>query len=37
MATDRRPPCLYYVCAGLCTKGRLGVFCILKWMKIYKW
>lgn len=22
MATDRRTPCLYYVCAGLCTKGR---------------
>lgn len=22
MATDRQTPCLYYVCAGLCTKGR---------------
>lgn len=22
MATDRQPLCLYYVCAGLCTKGR---------------
>ena len=22
MATDRQTPCLFYVCAGLCTKGR---------------
>jgi hypothetical protein len=22
MATDRQTPCLYYVCAGFCTKGR---------------
>ena len=22
MATDRQTPCLYYVCAGLCTNGR---------------
>lgn len=22
MASDRQTPCLYYVCAGLCTKGR---------------
>ena len=22
MATDRQTPCLYYVCAGLCKKGR---------------
>lgn len=22
MATDIQTPCLYYVCAGLCTKGR---------------
>lgn len=22
MATDRQTPCLYYVCAGLCAKGR---------------
>lgn len=22
MATDKQTPCLYYVCAGLCTKGR---------------
>lgn len=22
MATDRQTPCLYYVCVGLCTKGR---------------
>lgn len=22
MATDRQTPCLYYVCAGQCTKGR---------------
>lgn len=22
MATDRQTPCLYYVCAGLCTKAR---------------
>ena len=22
MAKDRETPCLYYVCAGLCTKGR---------------
>lgn len=22
METDRQTPCLYYVCAGLCTKGR---------------
>ena len=22
MATDRQTPCLYYVCAGLCEKGR---------------
>lgn len=22
MTTDRQTPCLYYVCAGLCTKGR---------------
>lgn len=22
MATDRQAPCLYYVCAGLCEKGR---------------
>lgn len=22
MATDRQIPCLYYVCAGLCKKGR---------------
>ena len=22
MATDRQTPCLYYICAGLCKKGR---------------
>lgn len=22
MATDRQTPCLYYICAGQCTKGR---------------
>ncbi len=22
MAKDRETPCLHYVCAGLCTKGR---------------
>lgn len=22
MSTDRQTPCLYYVCAGLCKKGR---------------
>ena len=22
MAVDRQTPCLHYVCAGLCTKGR---------------
>ena len=22
MVTDRQTPCLYYVCVGLCTKGR---------------
>ncbi len=22
MATDRQTPCLYYICAGLCTKAR---------------
>ena len=22
MATDRQTPCLYYICAGLCSKGR---------------
>ncbi len=22
MATDRQTLCLYYICAGLCTKGR---------------
>lgn len=25
MATDRQTPCLCYVCAGLCTKGRKRV------------
>ena len=25
MATDRQTSCLYYVCAGLCTKGRKKV------------
>ena len=22
MATDRLTPCLYYICAGMCKKGR---------------
>lgn len=22
MATDRQTPCVYYVCAGLCKKGK---------------
>lgn len=22
MTTDRRTPCLYYICSGLCEKGR---------------
>lgn len=27
MATDRQAPCLYYVCAGLCKKGRKADHC----------
>lgn len=27
MATDRQTPCLYYVCAGLCTIGMILWMC----------
>lgn len=29
MATDRQTPCLYYGCAGLCTKGMKWICNIL--------